>query len=100
MPEVCKIVITALGLDSDSPHTVINWNNYVTLYCMLEKSSYKDKGTKYWCTFFDPKGIGYVSEFDYMNLLEMIIRGKSFDNSNYFTKLYAEKCKKLFEKHN
>ena len=76
LPEVCKIVITALGLDADSPNTVVNWNNYVILYCMLEKSSYRDQGTKYWCTFFDPKGIGYVNEEDYMRLLEMMVRGR------------------------
>jgi len=85
LPEVSKIIITALGLDADSPNTTISWENYVMLYCMLEKSSYKDDGVKYWCTFFDPKGIGSVEEKTYMNLLEMMVRGKSYEQSNHFT---------------
>ena len=100
LPEVSKIIITALGLDADSPNTTIGWENYVVLYCMLEKSTYRDDGVKYWCTFFDPKGIGSVDEKDYMNLLEMMVRGKSYENSNHFTCLYADKIKQIFDKNN
>lgn len=32
LPEVKKRIVTALGLDADSPHTTLNWENYVTLY--------------------------------------------------------------------
>lgn len=67
---------------------------------MLEKSSYRDDGVKFWCNFFDPHGFGSVPEEEYMNLLEMMVRGKSYDDSNHFTRLYAEKVKILFEKHN
>lgn len=32
LPEVSKIIITALGLDADSQTTTISWENYVVLY--------------------------------------------------------------------
>ncbi|CAI2369295.1 unnamed protein product [Moneuplotes crassus] len=98
LPEIKKRIITALGLDADSPHTTLNWEHYVTLYCMLEKSTYKDDGVKFWCTFFDPHGFGSVVESDYMTLLEKMVRGKSYDYSNHFTQLYAEKIQNIFEK--
>lgn len=53
---------------------------------------------KYWCTFFDPRGVGSVTEYEYMNLLEMMVRGKSYDISNDYTKLYALKIQSLFRK--
>lgn len=38
LPEVGRIIVNALGLDAASTNTKINWENYVILYCMLEKS--------------------------------------------------------------
>ena len=72
LSEVNKIIVTALGLDADSPNTTISWDNYVILYCMLEKSTYRDNGIKFWCTFFDPHGFGVVPHEEYMSLLEKV----------------------------
>jgi hypothetical protein len=97
LPECKQRIITALGLDANSPHTTLNWEHYVTLYCMFEKSTYKDDGVRFWCTFFDPHGFGSVPEEEYMELLEMMVRGKSYEVSNHFTILYAEKMQLNFE---
>ena len=67
---------------------------------MLEKSTYRDDGVKFWVSFFDPHGFGNVLESDYMELLEKMVRGKSYDISNHFTQLYAEKIQKIFEQTN
>jgi len=32
LPDIKKRIVTALGLDADSPHTTLNWENYVALY--------------------------------------------------------------------
>ncbi|CAI2369294.1 unnamed protein product [Moneuplotes crassus] len=97
LPEIMKRIVIALGLDADSPITTLSKEHYLKLYCMLEKSTYKDDGVKFWCTFFDPHGFGTVPEKDYMSLLEKMVRGKSYDFSNHFTQLYAEKIQKIFE---
>ena len=36
-PDIGKRIVMGLGLDAASTNTKINWENYVILYCMLEK---------------------------------------------------------------
>lgn len=106
LDEIIHRIITAIGLDSDSHYTLIDWETFLLIHCMCEApqlfkqiendtidddSIYKvsEVNTGFWVKFFDPKRIGIVTESDYMDLLEKLIRGSSFEESNNFTELFA-----------
>ena len=83
-------------MDVQNQNAKINWSTYLELYCIFESGNIeKDALIRFWIKFFDPKLIGHVSEEEYMQLLEELIRGNSLSEANETTVMFARMFQKL-----
>jgi hypothetical protein len=90
LPHVNKRILVAIGLDIQNANAMVNWENFLDLYCIFESGSV-DKETliQFWIKFFDQKLIGFVAEQEYMKLLEEVVRGNRLKKSDKTTKMFA-----------
>ena len=90
LESIVKRLVTCVGLDADKAHTVIDWDSFVRLYCVVKKGKLsKELMVEFWVKFFDPSRSGRVPMEEYMCILEELVRGRSFSVPNKFTLLFA-----------
>jgi hypothetical protein len=57
----------------------------------------KSQLSRFWINFFDNNHQGTVAEKDYMEILEMLVRGKTLDKPSRTTHMFAKMFKKMME---
>jgi hypothetical protein len=96
LPHISKRLIAAKGVDIASSNSKIDWETFLQIYCIFETGNIDKEGLiDFWIKFFDPKLIGFVSEHEYMILLEELIRGNSLAKPSETTKMFARMFQKL-----
>jgi len=96
--EIVERILVAQGLDIESSNATINWTTYLDLYCIFEAGKMdKSQLSRFWINFFDNNHQGTVAEKDYMEILEMLVRGKTLDKPSRTTHMFAKMFKKMME---
>lgn len=91
LESISRRILMAAGLDVSSQRVVVDWKNFLNLYCTFEQGQMdKSHLIRFWQKFFDQFNAGFCKEVEYMKLLEEIIRGKTLDKPNDTTRLFAE----------
>lgn len=98
LPHICKRILVAIGLDIENQNAKVNWPTYLELYCIFEAGKIeKEIITRFWIKFFDQKLIGQVSEEEYLEILEELVRGNSLKKPSKTTKMFAKMFQKMME---
>lgn len=99
LESTAKRLLTCVGLDADQSTTVVDWDSFVRLYCVVKKGELSlELMVEFWVKFFDPARSGKVSEEDYTRVLEELVRGRSFSVPNKFTMLFARNFQKSLQR--
>lgn len=89
-------ILQALGVDVGSHRAKVCWQVFLELYCIFEAGRLDPiQINKFWVKFFDQTLIGQVSEAEYMNVLEQLVRGNSLKKANKATKMFANMFKQI-----
>ncbi|CDW77779.1 ubiquitin conjugating enzyme e2 [Stylonychia lemnae] len=98
LPSIRKRILMAIGIDVDSSTSVVNWEQFLQLYCIFEHAKIdQDKLINFWIKFFDEKLAGTVPEETYLRLLEELVRGNTFGKPNKTTKMFGLMFQKLLK---
>ena len=82
MPLV-KLEVYLSGVDVENASAFVDWPIFVELYCICESGRLdSDLLARFWIKFFDPKLNGFVPEYEYLRVLEELVRGLAFKKAN------------------
>lgn len=83
--------IVILGLDANSKSALVDWETFLSLYCIFEVGAVKkEQLISFWSKFFDIEHRGFCPEHEYLDVLEKLVRGKCMKESSQFTTLFAQ----------